>query len=150
MAGSTDRGSAIIGGSYLEECVTRALRQHLGNPGGSSQKWLFESPGPLSTFESKLRLARVTGLFSEEFFRDLVVLKNVRNWFAHRLDFKSFDDPKVEAELGKLKKIVVGIMVIERLERRPATARERYESAVGEACGIIGSRRFPAMPKPSI
>jgi hypothetical protein len=51
---------------------------------------MFRSSGALGTFSSKIGLAYLMGMITEEAFRDLENMKDIRNKFAHHLDVGSF------------------------------------------------------------
>jgi hypothetical protein len=144
---STDRAAAICGGSYLEGLLLDALKRHLVKDEAAFKK-MFENSGPLATFEARIRIAYLTSLMTVELSRDLLILKDVRNKFAHRLDIQSFEVPTVRDMLGNLAYLTTGIMMLETIQRRPATARERYLTAIGDAAMLLRTRRLRQLPEP--
>lgn len=56
---------------------------------------LFRPSGALGTFSIKIDLAHLLGLLSDEAYKDLTNLKNIRNDFAHELELDSFDTPSI-------------------------------------------------------
>jgi DNA-binding MltR family transcriptional regulator len=56
---------------------------------------LFEGEAPLSTFSSKIKLVYFFGLIPQELYRDLNLVRKIRNKFAHELDRLSFQDQSI-------------------------------------------------------
>jgi hypothetical protein len=52
---------------------------------------MFQSSGPFGAFTSKIRMAYLMGLISEEFFQNLEIMREIRNRFAHHTEVGSFD-----------------------------------------------------------
>lgn len=140
--GSPDRIAAICGGAYLETALTEGLRSHLV---GDQKAWdrMFSFTGPLATFEAKIRIAYMTSMITDDFQHDMLILKDIRNKFAHDLTTSSFDIDQFRDRLRNLKSVNVGILAIEFVESRAATPRERFLSAVGEASHLLVSWRRP-------
>lgn len=149
MSGSTDRGCAILGGSYIDAKLTKALQQHLVRD-YEVQKKLFRPGGALGAFETKIRLAYLTGLIGPEFHHDLLIIKAVRNKFAHEEDWRGFDEDRPELRaIEKFKYLTVGIDLVRMVKRVESSRREKFENAVAEGSGLLAGRRLPAMPEPS-
>jgi len=144
---STDRAAAICGASYIEEILLTALRRHFVHAPTEFDR-MFRSSGPLAAFDARIRIAHLSSLITSVFRDDLLIIKDVRNRFAHRLDIKSFDADEIRDRLMNLKLLVVGIMAIEYTEKRKATPRERFLSAIGEASGYLRTRRDPVRAEP--
>jgi hypothetical protein len=84
IVGGSDRVAAIVGGSLVEEMLTRALRAFLRQD-AVALKEAFDFNGPLGTFSAKISMGYVLGLYGKEVRRDLDLLRKVRNDFAHQL-----------------------------------------------------------------
>ena len=56
---------------------------------------MFQSSGPLGSFSTKISLAYLMGLISEEFFKGLEIMRHIRNRFAHRTEIRSFDHQEI-------------------------------------------------------
>ena len=65
-------------------------------------KALFESAGPLATFSSRIDLAFVTGLLSQQSQRLLHLIRKIRNDFAHQHLDMSFTDEAIAARCREL------------------------------------------------
>jgi hypothetical protein len=97
LAGQTDRGAAILGGSYLEWRVTQSIRTRIQIWGKEAES-IFGSEngsgGELSYFY-QARLAYCLGLIGEMGLKDAEKIGNIRNRFAHRLSVDSFSGDNV-------------------------------------------------------
>ncbi len=56
---------------------------------------LFRPSGALGPFSTKIDLAYLMRLLSDEAYKDLTNVKNIRNDLAHKLDHDSFDVPSI-------------------------------------------------------
>jgi len=95
-AGESDRGAALLAAAYLEGTLEQALRRCLVRD--ELGDMLFdESGGPLGTLAAKLKLGRALGVIPELIFRDLELIRSIRNDFAHHPDRLTFDTPSVSS-----------------------------------------------------
>jgi len=91
----SDRAVAIIAGSMIEarletSILCRTRREPI------IEDRLFQPSGPLGSFATKIDLAYLFGLISEPGYRDLVILKDIRNSFAHKLSVKDFSTASIK------------------------------------------------------
>ncbi|UAL11122.1 hypothetical protein [Caulobacter segnis] len=98
---ATDRAVAIIGGSIVDVRLEVALRQRL-RPSGKALKRVFAFGGALGSFSAKIDMAHLMGLISAEAYRDLHLIRDVRNTFAHDLTINSFEAPSIKNKLDAL------------------------------------------------
>jgi hypothetical protein len=97
---SPDLGYAILTATIVEEQLEMLLlaHSHLDDAGVTA---LFDERKPLHSFGGKIGGAHERGLTDDKTHGDLVVIKDIRNAFAHtreRLDFKS---PAIRVLAGK-------------------------------------------------
>jgi|KBSSwiStaDraftv2_1062776.scaffolds.fasta_scaffold40801_4 hypothetical protein len=90
----TDRGAAIIGAAYLEERLTEAIRSRFV-PGNNIETDLLGFSGAVGTFSAKIDLAFLLGLIGPQAYRDLHLIRRIRNDFAHVMEPLTFAAPKV-------------------------------------------------------
>jgi DNA-binding MltR family transcriptional regulator len=90
--GETDRAAAILGASYLETLLEKLLRTKLVQTPTTD---IFSGHGPLATFSSRTDVAYALGLFHEGVYHDLILVRRVRNEFAHDIDEASFDQASI-------------------------------------------------------
>ena len=91
--------AAVVGGAIVEYRLEENLRRRLKLTNDKIWRTLTADAGPLSTFHQKITLAFALKLFDEEFREALVVLKNIRNAFAHSKILYSFETNEIDAYL---------------------------------------------------
>jgi len=94
MESASDRTAAIVIASIVETRLTNTLQAGLHHDQEIVQR-LFRASGPLGTFSAKLDLARLMGAISADAYRDLLIIKDVRNIFAHQLQAASFNEQRI-------------------------------------------------------
>jgi DNA-binding MltR family transcriptional regulator len=92
--GASDRALAIVAASLIEIHLTKLIKQALID-NAKVEQMLFRSSGPLGAFATKIRLAYMMGMISPEFFKDLEIMREIRNRFAHDTHVGSFDIPEI-------------------------------------------------------
>ena len=89
----TDRGKFIVAGSFLDEELELVLRKHMRELPKDLESELFTGYGPLGSFSGKIKLAFALKIIDEAVYRDLLVIKALRNHFAHAYsDDSAYDD----------------------------------------------------------
>lgn len=97
----SDIACVLIGTSYLSELLGSAIRTAL-RKGNTTENLLTPGKGILGSFKSRVDLAYCLNIISVEDRKDLDIIGNIRNSFAHlHLSF-DFKDEEVEAELRNL------------------------------------------------
>jgi hypothetical protein len=91
----SDRAAGIVAGSIAENRLEYALRSRLREDVPTVADFLFQPSGPLGAFRNKIDLAYLMRVISDEAYKDLTNIKNIRNDFAHHLEWDSFDSPSV-------------------------------------------------------
>jgi hypothetical protein len=105
LSGESDRGAAIIGAAILDLALTAALKEHLQKHEKVAQTF-FAITGPVGDLATKIDLALLVGLVGKDMHRDLVTIKDIRNYFAHKLNVSDF---KSEA----IRKLATNLKIIE-------------------------------------
>jgi len=87
LENQTDRGAAIIGVAWVEEALQAAIESVLES---DKKTWdrLFGRSGPLSSLSAKIDLARLLNICSKVIAKDLHLLREIRNDFAHTIAAK--------------------------------------------------------------
>jgi mannitol operon repressor len=88
----SDRGAVLVTAAMLDDVLTKLLLARLVE-GKSSEKLLDGFNAPLGTFSAKIAAARAIGVISEEWRRDLDLLRGIRNDFAHSVTATLGDEP---------------------------------------------------------
>lgn len=96
-----DRGCAVVGASILEAIMEKFLQRRLTvcDPILSAQ--LFNNRGPLSDFHGKIIVSQAAGYITEYMATELLIVKSIRNAFAHAVVDVSFGSAEVQAKLDK-------------------------------------------------
>ncbi len=86
---NSDRAVGILAGSIVETYLTSFLKGATRHRGSMWQDRTHPS-GPLGSFAVKIDLLYMFGLISDEAHADLVIVKDIRNKFAHDLETEDF------------------------------------------------------------
>lgn len=89
LCDESDKGCVIIIGSILDELLGQLHEAHIATSIYPSRKDIFgtlcNSFAPLSTFSGRIRLAYAYGLIDEGDYKDLELVRKLRNEAAHTL-----------------------------------------------------------------
>lgn len=104
LMSESDRGSVIVGAAILEKALTRIIEFEFKKNGLSNRYIVkaFDGNGPLGTLSSRIQIARGFGLISDDAFRDLMMVRKLRNEFAHSDSHCSFGDELVRKQIDSL------------------------------------------------
>ena len=135
----TDRGRALVAASLIEEMLEEILRSYLLEI--SSTKKLFEAPNaPFSTLSAKTLACRSLGLISTAEFRDIELVRKIRNAFAHSV-MCSFEDQQIQDWSKALK---VGMSLLDELEdghkSRVDDGKQRFSMVTTSLVGGLYNR----------
>jgi mannitol operon repressor len=78
----SDRGLALIGAAHLDNQLLTLL-QCFFNEGSSAEKLLLKGNAPLGTFSARVDACRALGFIDDFEYRELSLIRKVRNEFAH-------------------------------------------------------------------
>jgi hypothetical protein len=102
LPGLSDRAVAIIAGTLVEVRIkTAILSVCTGN--SKIEDRMFQPSGPLGPFSVKIDMAQMLGIITQEAYADLVIFKDIRNAFAHRLDIRDFRTQWIKDRCAKFK-----------------------------------------------
>ncbi|WP_158628938.1 MltR family transcriptional regulator [Dyella choica] len=90
----TDRGAALMAGSFLDQKLTTLLKRRLVEDKKVSES-AFDHAGPLGSFASRIDFSYLIGCLSKSAWRDLQLIRKVRNDFGHVAGPISFEDPAI-------------------------------------------------------
>ena len=94
----TPRGIVILAGAFLDAQLRNLISKFLIDEPKITEDLLGgEDIGerPLSSFGSRIKVAYSLGLISRSVYDDLIIIKKIRNKFAHRMHDYTFDEPQV-------------------------------------------------------
>ena len=90
----TDRGAALVGAALIDERIKRLLNSHFVEC-KQSKEIINGSNAPLGTLNARVKLAYCLGLITEFEYKEIEVVRKVRNEFAHKVHGLTFNDQKV-------------------------------------------------------
>jgi len=93
----SDRAAALIGASMVENRLQETILAKVSHVPRVKER-LFTSSGPLGSFGVKIDLAYMLGLLTKSAYNDLMIVKNIRNDFAHNLNIKNFQSQKIKSK----------------------------------------------------
>lgn len=97
MQNESDRSTAILLGAELDDTLGQILEKYLLPPRAKKDAGAIGK-----TFHARIELASRLGLIHPRFQRELHLIKDVRNEFAHKKLGITFDETKVQAITSKL------------------------------------------------
>lgn len=104
FAKESDRAAVILTASLFENALGQLLRVRLVAAPSASDDLLDGANAPLSTFSAKISAAYRIGLISKRFCRDLHLIRQIRNQFAHNVGGCSFGETSVKSRVLELAK----------------------------------------------
>ncbi len=122
----TPRGAVIAGTAYLDLLLRDVLEKQM-RPEADLHTTLFENRGALQDFSARIHLAFALKIIGSGAYCDLLVLRDVRNAFAHSADAFDFDREDIAQNCNDL-----WLQRHIRYEKRPApmTPREKFTRSV--------------------
>jgi len=101
LAVESDRASGLMSAAFLEDYLSRLIGAFMvDNIKVKSE--IFSHNGPLGTFSSKIDMAFMLGLISDNTKRDLHLLRKIRNEFAHSAKPLEFTNSAINSRCGEL------------------------------------------------
>lgn len=85
----SDRAVGLVAASIVEQRLEEMIKFWLADDDDIRGK-LFKVSGPLGPLSVKIDLAYLMGIVSKAGHNDLVIMKGIRNDFAHKLEVDSF------------------------------------------------------------
>jgi hypothetical protein len=126
--GESDRGAAILSGSFVEHALGLYLRSKIQDIKLADD--LFSPLGPLSSFSQRIAIAYAFGFVSKLHHKDLELIRRIRNYFAHHPLDAIFSSPEITQLALQLSSI----------EYCPETSypdvRKRFRTTYLLACGL--------------
>src|SRR5215207_10013598 len=98
----SDRAAGLVAAAIVEQRLEEAI-QFWMVADSAVQQSLFRPSGALGAFGVKIDLAYLMGVISSAGRSDLIILKSIRNDFAHRLELDSFEIPTIRDRCANLR-----------------------------------------------
>ena len=125
------RAAAVLAGALVEDALQFAIQTHFVYLPRNERDKLFDYPGPLASFDAKIRVGYAMALYGPVIRNDLDVIRRIRNGFAHARKPITFDTPQVAKEMAKIQYLAIipnegGLMSDYFVVEPDATLRARY------------------------
>jgi mannitol operon repressor len=92
----TDRGAAIIAAAVIEEILEIVILKRVRPLSNSRYESLFSGPNAVTgTLSAKIAMGFALSLYNEAGFKQLDMIREVRNKFAHRIEAITFEHPEI-------------------------------------------------------
>lgn len=129
LENESDRGAAVLAGSYVENHLGLYLKSRMNDT--SVAERMFSSEGPLANFSQRIDLAQAFGFLSKEQCADLSLIKKIRNHFAHHPKEASFKDKPVSDWVENLIATRTKVAMPDETKGTLGDARFRYLISAG-------------------
>ena len=96
------RGATLSAAALIDEFIKTAIRSKLIELSADEDKRLFHGQGPISSFSSRIMIGFALGIFGPTTRKDLNVIRDIRNRFAHTLEDIDFDTPAIADRIRNL------------------------------------------------
>ena len=98
----SDRALAIVSFSYIDDKLTGLITKAMNPNISGGLETLFSSTGPLGTSSSRIKLAAALNWISNKTYRDLEILRKIRNEFAHNAFTTDFNNKRISGYISSL------------------------------------------------
>jgi DNA-binding MltR family transcriptional regulator len=96
------RAAAIMAGAMVESALEGLLDRLFVELSDDEYQTLFDYPGSLSSFGSKIMVGYAAGFYDKTLKKDLDIIRVVRNAFAHAKKPITFDTLQIAAEINQI------------------------------------------------
>jgi hypothetical protein len=107
MGSLPDRAAGIVGATILESRLGDRLKRETADfkikERVTLHERMFTHSGPLGSFSARINLGFMLKIYGEQAWRDLDVIRGIRNDFAHLTGIGSFDTNTVKDRCANLK-----------------------------------------------
>ena len=128
----SDRGVILVGTMFLDEGLEGLIRAKFQDKRRKIKgitNGLFGPVGPLGTFWAKIRLAYALDLIAAYEYRDLELLRTIRNRFAHKIEAVGFADTEVMKLAERLESPeVLTKHILEEQEKEARVSSKSWET----------------------
>ena len=136
----SDRGCALILSSNLENRLGKLIKELCVNLTKEVEKRLFCGTGGFATFSSRIDTCYALGQIGEEEYRDLNLIRKIRNEFAHTEGELTFESQSIKSrcsEFGLVKEAETDNPLLVHHFSKP---RDRFQILVFTLCLTILDR----------
>jgi len=102
MNSMTDQAVALVNTVALERTLEQTILNRMVPLSKAETTELFVGMAPLSSLSAKIKIAYAMGIIGEKGKKDMDLVKDIRNQFAHSFHELSFETPEVSSACFKL------------------------------------------------
>ena len=128
-----DRAAAILATTLIDDALEELLLAKFQPLSKSERLELFEGEGPLGSLAAKIKMGHALSLIGAQARADLMLIKEIRNVFAHASGIITFQTPEVANACSRLRAIdnISAADLNFRADRTwpPTNPRDRYVTA---------------------
>jgi Mannitol repressor len=103
LATRTHPGAAMVAAGIVEDWLTAILESKMRPLSNRFKAQIFKGYGPLSSFSAKLHICYALSFIDEPTYKDIQVIKDIRNEFAHTLKPLNFESDEIKRLCQKLR-----------------------------------------------
>lgn len=97
----TDRGAVLMSAAFLDDKLKELIQKRLVHDTKVGRR-AFEFNGPLGTFASRIDFAYLLGILPKNAWKDLHLIRKIRNEFAHSAAPLTYENEKVKSLCDRL------------------------------------------------
>jgi DNA-binding MltR family transcriptional regulator len=140
----SDRGLVLAGAAYIDDCL-KALLEASFIEDMNVIEALLDSDGPRSSFSSHIKLAYLLGLLEVDEYRDLELIRKMRNECAHSHKEVDLSQSPYRDRISELKGFQKNLELMQealnlKLTDQGQEPRNQLLTAIGFLCGWLGWR----------
>ena len=106
------RALAIVAFSYVDEKLANLMQAHMNSDISGGLDSLFKSFGPLSTASGRIKISAALRWLAPSTYKNLELLRKIRNEFAHKAFLNSFDEAPVRNFLDQFEPLEMALWKI--------------------------------------
>lgn len=116
------QAAALTGAAYLDHALQVLFLAAMRPLNSDQRARMFSGPNAiLGTTSAKIYMAYAMRLIAEQTFRDLLLINDIRNVFAHTLHDVTFETNEIALDCSKLQTFKAGLLTSIQM-----TAKDRY------------------------
>ncbi len=128
----SDRGCALFAASFLDCELENLLKKYLVKDKKIIEN-TFSYSGALGTFSSRIKMIYLLGIVDKKVYKDLELIRNIRNDFGHSAKFMSFDNESIKNRCQELYHCFYGSKL---------SARQKFTRVVCAILGVIMTKEL--------
>jgi DNA-binding MltR family transcriptional regulator len=91
----THSGIVIASTAVIENALRQTLKKVMRPMSATQEDRIFESFGPLSTFNTRILMAHALSIVDDGVYKELEAFRRIRNKFAHATKLVNFESEKI-------------------------------------------------------